>query len=106
MFYESIIDSFIKIDHYYNFVKQTIITERNSLKVITTTGVVSLWIMPRLKRFIEKYPHKTIKIETVNHTVSLSRTDADVAIFPRIDDPGNVVKRKLLTVHNRLFASK
>jgi hypothetical protein len=53
--------------------------------------------MPRLKKFIEKYPHKTIKIETVNHTASLSHTDADVAIFPRIDDPGNVVKRKLLT---------
>ena len=105
--YESVIESYLTIEQKLNAVKNKDSHEQDSLKIITTTGSMSLWLMPRLASFQEKHPNITIRVHTTNDSVSLSKTDADVAILPTIDDPGAVIKKKLLSIsHNKLFASK
>ncbi|HBN21804.1 MAG TPA: hypothetical protein DD412_01010 [Holosporales bacterium] len=105
--YESVVESYLTIEQKLNMVKNKGNQKRDSLKIITTTGTMSLWLMPRLAKFQEKYPNITLRIQTTDDHVSLSKTDADVAILPTIDDPGAVVKKKLLSISlNKLFASK
>lgn len=104
--YESVIEPYLNIEHKFNLIQNKGVRQRSSLKIITTTGVVSLWILPRLKAFQEKYPNVTLRIETTNGPFSFTNTDADVAIFSKIDNAGAIIKKKLLTVHFRLFASQ
>lgn len=78
---------------------------RNHLKIITTTGMVSLWILPKLISFIKKYPDLQIRIITTNENVVFSETDADAAVLPKVVDQSKVLKRKLCTFHSRLYAS-
>jgi DNA-binding transcriptional LysR family regulator len=79
---------------------------RDYVKIITTTGLVSLWILPKLIEFIKKYPDLQIRIYTTNDNVVFSETDADVAILPKVADPSKVLKRKLCTFHSCLYASE
>ncbi|NCP62887.1 MAG: LysR family transcriptional regulator [Alphaproteobacteria bacterium] len=104
--YESVIESYLTIEQKLNAVKNKGSQKRNSLKIITTTGTMSLWLMPRLAAFQKKYPDITLRLQTTDDHVSLSKTDADVAILPTIDDPGAVIKKKLLSVSVKLAASK
>ena len=104
--YESVIESYLTIEQKLDAVKNKGSHKRDSLKIITTTGIMSLWLMPRLATFQKKYPNVTLRIQTTDDHVSLSKTDADVAILPNIDDPGAVIKRKLISVSIKLAASK
>lgn len=104
--YESVIESYLTIEQKLTAVKNKGNQRQDSLKIITTTGTMSLWLMPRLAKFQEKYPNITLRIQTTDGSVSLSKTDADVAILPTIDDPGVVIKKKMLAVSIKLAASK
>ncbi len=103
--YESIVDSYMIIENAVSRVKHNKESIKKSIKIITTTGMTSLWLMPRLRGFIEKYPDVNILIETTNKSIALSKTDADVALLPTIDDPGLVVKKKIYSFEMRLLAS-
>jgi DNA-binding transcriptional LysR family regulator len=81
-------------------------TGKRDLKIITTTGSVSFWILPKISRFIEKYPDLQIKILSTNDHVKFSEVDADVGVLPKVADKPEVSQRRLVTVHSRLFASK
>lgn len=104
--FESIIESYITIEQKYLSLQKQDHILKDVIKIITTTGASSLWILPKLKNFMEKYPHVRLKIETVNKDISLTETDADVAILPRVNDLSKVAKWKLTTIHNRLYASQ
>ena len=104
--FESVIESYLTIEQKLNTIKNKGVQRRNSLKIITTTGAMSLWLIPRLAAFQEKYPKVTLRIQTTNDRVNLSKTDADVAILPTVDDPGSVIKKKLLSISLKLVASK
>lgn len=104
--YESLIESYLTIEQKLDAVKNKGNHKRDSLKIITTTGSMSLWLIPRLAKFQEKHPTVTIRIHTTNNSVNLSKTDADIAILPNVDDPGAVIKKKLLSVSLKLVASK
>lgn len=79
---------------------------RTSIRLVTTTGLMSLWIMPRLQRFIDQYPQIKIEIETIDGEVNFTETIADVGILPSVLDNKNVTKRCILSVQTYLFCSE
>ena len=103
--YESIVDSFMNIENAVDRVKNNGEDYRKTLKIMTTTGVASIWLMSRLKSFIEEYPDIKISIETTSSSIALSKVDADIAILPSVDDPGLVIGKKVHTMKTRLVAS-
>ncbi len=76
------------------------------IRIVTTTGVTNLWLIRKLKEFIQFYPKYTFRIITSNEKIDVSDHFADIAILPMIDQNPNVIQRKLFTFHTKLFASK
>ena len=104
--FDSVIDSYLNIEYKFNTIKNGDTDYKDSLKIITTAGSIGLLITSSLKKFQEKYPKITVHIQTTDSPISLSKTDADIAILPSVEDLGSIVKKKLFSVPIRLAASK
>jgi DNA-binding transcriptional LysR family regulator len=78
---------------------------KKDLKIVTTTGTVGLWMLPKIANFVKRYPELQVKIFTTNEHVKFAETDFDVGILPKVADRPEVSQRKLMTTHSRLFAS-
>ncbi len=76
------------------------------IRIVTTTGITSLWLIGKLKEFTELYPKYKLRIITVDEKIDVSTHYADVAILPKIDPNPNIIQKKLYTFHMKLFASK
>ncbi len=60
-----------------------------TLRVVTSIGITSCWLLPRLVDFYQRYPDIDLQLTTRDSTTSLDPQDADVAIvFGEHDLPG------------------
>lgn len=75
------------------------------LRVTTTTGFGSLWLAPRLPKLYEKYPDLNIDLMLEERVLDLPMREADVAIRMKEPSQADLVRKKLMNVHMRLYAS-
>jgi DNA-binding transcriptional LysR family regulator len=75
------------------------------LRVTTTVGLGSAWLTPRIRDFIDLYPDINLKILLDDNELDLSMREADVAIWLREPTQGDLIRRKLFTVHFHIYAS-
>ena len=75
------------------------------LRVTTTTGFGSLWLAPRLPKLYEKYPHLNIDLMLEERVLDLPMREADVAIRMKEPSQADLIRRRLMTVHMRLYAT-
>ncbi|MDA0368030.1 MAG: LysR family transcriptional regulator [Proteobacteria bacterium] len=75
------------------------------LKITTTVGFGSTWLTPRIGEFLELYPEVTVDVVLDDRLLDLSMREADIAIRMRPPTQADLVQRRLLTVHNHLYAS-
>ena len=80
--------------------------EDDVIRIVTTTGVTNLWLVRKLKIFLERYPQYLIRIITSDEKVDVLTHYADIAILPKVDPSPNIVQKRLFTFHIKLFASK
>ena len=75
------------------------------LRVTTTTGFGSLWLAPRLPALYAKYPDLKIDLMLEERVLDLPMREADVAI--RMKEPGqaDLIRKRLMGVRMRLYAS-
>lgn len=75
------------------------------LRVTTTVAFGSTWLTPRLGEFIELYPDIRLSLICDDTELDLGMREADVAI--RLSEPSqpDLIKRRLFTVHNHIYAS-
>ena len=75
------------------------------LRVTTTTGFGSLWLAPRLSKLYDLYPDLTIDLMLEEKVLDLPMREADVAI--RMKEPSQVdlVRKRLMNIRMRLYAS-
>lgn len=97
-----IINQIEKIEEITNFNNK----HDDIIRIVTTTGVTSLWLIGKLKEFTKLYPKYKLRIITVEEKIDVSTHYADVAILPKIDPNPNIIQKKLYTFHLKLFASK
>jgi DNA-binding transcriptional LysR family regulator len=76
------------------------------LRVTTTTGFGTLWLAPRLNRLFERYPNLKIDLMLEERILDLPMREADVAIRLKEPSQAELIRRRLMEVHIRLYASK
>ncbi|WP_044045245.1 LysR family transcriptional regulator [Octadecabacter antarcticus] len=76
------------------------------LKVTTTTGFGTLWLAPRLPALYEKYPDLNIDLMLEERVLDLPMREADVAIRMKEPSQADLIRKKLMTVRMRLYATQ
>ena len=75
------------------------------LRVTTTTGFGTLWLAPRLPKLYEKYPELKIDLMLEERVLDLPMREADVAIRMKEPSQADLIRKRLMTVNMRLYAS-
>lgn len=76
------------------------------LKVTTTIGFGTLWLAPRLVKLYEKYPELKIDLMLEERVLDLPMREADVAIRMKEPSQADLIRKRLMSVHMRLYASR
>ncbi|WP_298256606.1 LysR family transcriptional regulator [uncultured Litoreibacter sp.] len=76
------------------------------LRITTTIGFGSLWLAPRLSRLYEKYPDLNINLMLDERVLDLPMREADVAIRMKEPSQADLVRKRLMSVRMRLYASR
>ncbi len=76
-----------------------------NLRVTTTTGFGTLWLAPRLGHLYEKYPDLKIDLMLEERVLDLPMREADVAIRMKEPSQADLIRRRLMTVDMKLYAS-
>lgn len=75
------------------------------LRVTTTIGFGTLWLAPRLGALYEKYPDLKIDLMLEERVLDLPMREADVAIRMKEPSQADLVRRRLMSVTIKLYAS-
>lgn len=75
------------------------------LRVTTTTGFGTLWLAPRLPILYEKYPGLEIDLMLEERALDLPMREADVAIRMKEPSQADLIRKRLMKIRMRLFAS-
>lgn len=75
------------------------------LRVTTTTAFGTLWLVPRLPALYAKYPDLKIDLMLEERVLDLPMREADVAIRMKEPSQADLIRRKLMSVQMRLYAS-
>ena len=76
------------------------------LRVTTTIGFGTLWLAPRLPKLYEKYPDLKIDLMLEEKVLDLPMREADVAIRMKEPSQADLIRKRLMSVHMRLYAAK
>ena len=76
------------------------------LRVTTTTGFGTLWLAPRLTKLYEKYPDLKIDLMLEERVLDLPMREADVAIRMKEPSQADLIRKRLMSVRMRLYASQ
>ncbi len=76
------------------------------LRVTTTLGLGANWLTPRLGEFLDLYPEVRLQVLLTDEELDLSMREADVAIRLRQPVQGDLIQRRLFTVHFHAYASQ
>jgi len=75
------------------------------LRVTTTTGFGTLWLAPRLPALYEKYPSLKIDLMLEERLLDLPMREADVAIRMKEPSQADLIRRRLMNIRMRLYAT-
>ena len=75
------------------------------LRVTTTTGIGTLWLAPRLRNLYEKYPDLKIDLMMEERVLDLPMREADVAIRMKEPSQADLIRKRLMFVRVRLYAT-
>ncbi|MCF6315264.1 MAG: LysR family transcriptional regulator [Marinosulfonomonas sp.] len=76
------------------------------LRVTTTMGFGSLWLAPRLSHLYDKYPDLKIDLMLEEKVLDLPMREADVAIRMKEPSQADLIRKRLMTVNMRLYATQ
>ncbi len=75
------------------------------LRVTTTTGFGTLFLAPRLPSLYAQYPELKIDLMLEERVLDLPMREADVAIRMKEPSQADLIRKRLMTVTMRLYAS-
>ncbi len=76
------------------------------LRVTATAGFGTLWLAPRLHRLFDNHPNLSINLILTEAILDLPMREADVAIRMATPSQTDVIRRPLMEVVMRLYASR
>jgi len=75
------------------------------LRVTTTIGFGTLWLAPRLAKLYEKYPDLKIDLMLEERVLDLPMREADVAIRMKEPSQADLVRKRLMDIRMKMYAS-
>lgn len=75
------------------------------LRVTTTTGFGTLWLAPRLASLYKKYPELKIDLMLEERVLDLPMREADVAIRMKEPSQADLIRKRLMQIRMRMYAS-
>ncbi len=75
------------------------------LRVTTTTGFGTLWLAPRLATLYAKYPALKIDLMLEERVLDLPMREADVAIRMKEPTQADLIRKRLMQIRMRLYAT-
>lgn len=75
------------------------------LRVSTSAALAGTWLVHYLAGFLEKYPKMALAIKGEDREIDLNLSDSDVLISTYIPDRPDLIQKKLMTFHVKLYAS-
>ncbi|MCC6000470.1 MAG: LysR family transcriptional regulator [Pararhodobacter sp.] len=75
------------------------------LRVTTTTGFGTLWLAPRLPALYARYPDLKIDLMLEERVLDLPMREADVAIRMKEPSQADLIRKRLMSVRMRLYAT-
>ncbi len=75
------------------------------LRVTTTTAFGSLWLAPRLSKLYARYPELKIDLMLEERVLDLPMREADLAIRMKEPSQADLIRKRLMTVRMRLYAT-
>ncbi len=79
---------------------------QGALKVAATIGFGTTWIVPRLKRFLTKYPEIQLTLRLSDDPVDLTVHESDVAISSSVTEDKDLIYRELLCRPLYIYSSR
>ncbi|NCM97202.1 MAG: LysR family transcriptional regulator [Rhodobacterales bacterium] len=76
------------------------------LRVTTTAGFGTLWLAPRLIKLYNKYPALKIDLMLEERVYDLPMREADVAIRMKEPSQADLIRKRLMTIRMRLYATR
>lgn len=75
------------------------------LRITAPVGVGTVWVTQRLREFMELYPDIRVEVILNDDQLDIAMREADVAIWTREPDDPNLIRRQLMALPIRAFAS-
>ncbi len=95
----------LKLEHTRSRLSDSKEKPNGELKITANVGLGMHWLTPRLGEFLDSYPDIKVQLILTDDELDLAMREADVAL--RLSQPtqGDLIQRKLFTVHFHAFAS-
>lgn len=75
------------------------------LRVTTTIGFGTLWLVPRLAKLYENFPNLKVELMLEERVLDLPMREADIAIRMKEPSQADLIRKRLMGVHIGLYAS-
>ena len=76
------------------------------LKVTTPVGFGTLWLVPRMSKLYTRYPDLKIDLLLEERVLDLPMREADVAIRMKEPSQADLIRRRLMNIRMRLYATQ
>jgi len=76
------------------------------IKITTPIGFGTLWLAPRLPKLYERYPDLKIDLILEERVLDLPMREADVAIRMKEPSQADLIRKRLMNVRMRLYATQ
>ncbi|GAB4231801.1 MAG: LysR family transcriptional regulator [Methyloligellaceae bacterium] len=76
------------------------------LRVTTTVALGTAWLAPRISEFIDLYPDIQVNLMLEYDQLDLTMREADVGIWLKTPTQGDLIQRRLFTVHLHVYGSR
>ena len=106
MLYAAVTDVLSRLAQAEEALKNVREAPRGALKITSSHGIGTYWLVPRLDDFLKEYPEVEVHLVMEDRELDLAQREADLAIRMRAPVQADLIQRKLFTVHYHMYATQ
>jgi DNA-binding transcriptional LysR family regulator len=106
MLYSAVSDVLARLAAAEESLKNAQAAPRGTLKVTSSHGIGTYWLLPRLEEFLKEFPEVEVHLVMEDHELDLAQREADLALRMRAPVQADLIQRKLFSVHYHMYATK
>jgi DNA-binding transcriptional LysR family regulator len=105
LLYGAVSDVLARLGQAEEALKNAQAAPRGSLKITSSHGLGTYWLLPKLNEFLHEFPELQVHLVLEDHELDLAQREADIALRMRAPVQADLIQRKLFTVHYHIYAS-